>query len=724
MTIRKPLVVRHDASALLRPRNIVLVGASDRPRHWSGRVYDNLRRFGFPGGVYPVNPKRETIWGVPCFPNVAALPEAPDHILSFLPADLVPGLLREAAAAGARSALVFAGGFGEGNDSKGRERARELAKVVDETGIALCGPNCLGNVAAPSRAVTLPDDGLGGIEPGPVAIIAQSGGLCVALNRILAERAMMPSYLISCGNQVGLAAGDYIRYMADEPQVRAILLYLEQVVRVDDFLDACRTARAAGKMVIAVKIGGSDAGRAAALAHTGSLAGAVEAFDAVAGAAGVTRFDCLEDAIEALEYAVRAYPPRGPAVAVMTNSGAMKSLVSESAARAGVPLVRFSNATQERISSQLAADAPAGNPIDTKQTIRTENYLACLDALADDPEVGLILLGEEIPQVTGIERKEANLRGVAEWTRTRRDRPPLALFTPVNVSPSEHAKSLRAGLAHVPYLSEPDRAFRVVQRFNDQIARHTRAETASAPAPGADGRESLQTLARMRGPEPRTLSEAQSKAALGPWGLRIARETLAADADAAADAADVMGYPVVIKGVAPTLAHKTEAGAVMLNLGDAVAVKAACAKIAANVEAYAPGTMLEGYLVAEQVGGGTELALGISRDAEMGPVVMFGMGGVMLELYKDVAFGRAGLNKAEAAAMIDATRAGQVLAGWRGAPALDRDAVIDAIVALGALAAEAGDVIKAVDINPLVALPKGRGVLALDALVVLSGTDS
>ncbi len=722
MTSRNPLVIRHDASALLRPRNIVLVGASDRPRHWSGRVYENLRRFGFPGGVYPVNPKRETIWDVPCFPNVAALPEAPDHILSFLPADLVPGLLREAAAAGARSALVFAGGFGEGNDPRGRERARELAAVVEETGIALCGPNCLGNVAAPSRAVTLPDDGLGGIEPGPVAIIAQSGGLCVALNRILAERAMMPSYLISCGNQIGLAAGDYIRYMADEPQVRAILLYLEQVVRVDDFLDACRTAQAAGKAVIAIKIGGSDAGRAAALAHTGSLAGAVEAFDAVAGAAGVTRFDCLEDAVEALEYAVRADPPRAPAVAVVSNSGALKSLVSESAARAGVPLAKFSEATQTRISAQLAADAPPGNPVDTKQTIRTENYLACLDALADDPEVGLILLGEELPQVPGIERKEANLRGVSKWTQERRDRPPLALFTPVNVSPSDHAKGLRAGLAHLPYLSEPDRAFRVVQRFNDQIARRTRAAAAPAPAASADALASLNKLADARGDTPRTLSEAQSKTLLAPWGIRAARETLAIDAGTAIKAAEEMGYPVVIKGMAPTLAHKTEAGAVMLNITDAAAVEAACAKIATNVEVYAPGTVLEGFLVAEQVTGGAEFALGISRDAEMGPVVMFGMGGIMLELYKDVAFGRAGLNRVEAAAMIDATRAGRLLAGWRGAPPLDREAVIEAIVGLGALAAQAGDRIEAVDINPLVALPAGRGALALDALVVLSDT--
>lgn len=713
-------MIRHDASALLRPRNIVLVGASDRPRHWSGRVYENLRRFGFEGGVFPVNPKRDAIWDVTCFPNVAALPEAPDHVLSFLPADLVPGLLQDAAKAGARSALVFAGGFGEGGDAEGRARAARLGAIVEETGLALCGPNCLGNVAAPSRAVTLPDDGLGDIEAGPVAVIAQSGGLCVALNRILAERAMMPSYLVSCGNQVGLAAGDYIRYMAGEPQVRAILLYLEQVVRADDFLDACRAAGDAGKTVIAVKIGGSDAGRAAALAHTGALAGTVDAFDAVAGAAGVVRFDCLEDAVEGLEYAVRAELPRGPGVAVMTNSGAMKSLVSESAARVGVELVKLAPATQERISAQLAADAPPGNPVDLKQTIRTENYVACLDALADDPDVGLILLGEEIPQVPGIERKEANLKGIGEWARARADRPPVALFLPVNVSPSDHARHLRAGLAHLPYIAEPDRAFRVVARMNDQIARTARADKDAPAAPMADAVSALAALDAARGPAAQTLSEADAKAVLAPWGIRAAREKLCADAESAAVAAEAIGFPVVVKGASAGLAHKTEAGAVMLGLADAAAVRAACACIASNVEAYAPGTRLDGFVVAQQITGGAEFALGVTRDPEMGPVVMFAMGGVMLELYKDVAFGRAGLNRAEAAALIDATRAAAMMAGWRGAPALDREAVIDAIVALGALAAQAGDTIEAIDINPLVALPAGQGALALDALVVLA----
>jgi acetyltransferase len=706
--------------ALLHPRNIVLVGASDRPRHWSGRVRANLARFGYEGGVYPVNPRRTEIWDVACYADFAALPEAPDHILSFVPADAVFGVLESGAEAGARSALVFAGGFGEGGHEEGRARARRLSIVIEETGLAVCGPNCMGNVSAPSRAVTLPDDGLDRIEAGPTAVIAQSGGLCVALNRLLAERGLMPSYMVSAGNQLGLAAGDYIRFMAAQPQIKAILLYLEEVVQPRDFIAACGEAAAAGKAVVAVKIGGSDAGRAAALAHTGALAGSVDAFDAVAGAAGVVRLDTIEDAVEALEYLVRVAPPKGPGIAVMTNSGALTSLISEYAARAGVELAALNAETKAKIAAALGPLANPANPLDTRSTVVTQAHTACMDALAADPGVDLLLMAEELPLTPGIERKELNLAAIGEWTR-KGGPVPVAMFAPMALALNDHAKELRAKLGHLPYMSEPDRAFRVLGRIMRGSEQHARAQAQAAGA--ATPREAaarLDALAALRGPQPRPLDEPRSKELLAAWGLPLAQETVATDAEAAVRAADGIGYPVVVKAVSESLPHKSEAGAIALGLANAAAVTEACARIEANVAAYDSGAVLSGFLVAEQVAGGTELALGILRDPEMGPVVMFGSGGVMVELYKDVAFGRPGLNRNEAAAMIDATRAGRIIAGYRGAPALDRAAVIDAIVALGQFALDAGKTIEAVDINPLIARADGQGVCALDALVVLA----
>lgn len=708
--------------ALLHPRNIVLVGASDRPHHWSGRVRANLARFGYEGGVYPVNPRRAEIWDTKCYPDFAALPEAPDHLLIFVPADAVFGVLEAGARAGARSALVFAGGFGEGGHEEGRARAARLAAVIEQTGLAVCGPNCMGNIAAPSRAVTLPDDGLDRIEAGPTAVIAQSGGLCVALNRLLASRGLMPSYMVSAGNQLGLAAGDYLRFMVAQPGVKAILLYLEEVVRATDFIKACNEAAAAGKPVLAVKIGGSDAGRAAALAHTGALVGSVDAFDAVAGAAGVVRLDTMEDAVEALEFLVRVAPPKGPGIAVMTNSGALTSLISEYAARAGVELAALTDETKAKIAEALGPLVNPANPLDTRSTVPTEAHIACMDALAADPGVDLLLLGEELPLRPGIERKEANLAAIGQWTR-KGGPVPVALFAPMAISLNEHARQLRATLGHLPYMSEPDRAFRVLGRILRGAERHARALSVSGPArppTPKDAGLALDELASLAGPRPRPLDEPRSKALLGAWGLPLAREALAADATAAGRAADEIGYPVVVKAVCEHLPHKTEAGAIALGLENEAEVKGACARITANVAAYDENAVITGFLVAEQVEGGAELALGILRDRELGPVVMFGSGGVMVELYKDVALGRPGLNRAEAASMVDATRAGRVIGGYRGAPALDREAVIDAIVALGRFALDAGDRIEAVDINPLMARAEGQGVCMADALVVVA----
>jgi acetyltransferase len=332
--------------------------------------------------------------------------------------------------------------------------------------------------------------------------------------------------------------------------------------------------------------------------------------------------------------------------------------------------------------------------------------------------VDLLLMAEELPLKPGIERKELNLAAIGEWTK-KGGPVPVAMFAPMALALNDHAKGLRQKLGHLPYMSEPDRAFRVLGRIMRGSEQHLRAQSESAGAPAPkDGAARIDALAALAGARPRPLDEPRSKELLGAWGLPLAREAMAADAEAAVRAANEIGYPVVVKAVSESLPHKAEAGAIALGLRDAAAVTEACARIKANVAAYDSNAVLTGFLVAEQVEGGAELALGILRDPEMGPVVMFGSGGVMVELYKDVAFGRPGLNRIEAAALVDATRAGKIIAGYRGAPALDRAAVIDAIVALGQFALDAGKAIEAVDINPLIASPEGQGARAVDALVV------
>ncbi|CAN0259470.1 unnamed protein product, partial [Phaeothamnion confervicola] len=324
--------------ALFAPRSVALVGVSDRPGHWSPRVWGNLARLGFKGAVYPVNPGRTEIWGARCYPTLDALPAPPDHIALFVPADVSLEMLEKGGRLGTRSATLFAAGFGEGGDAAGTARAGKLREVLNATGILAAGPNCMGIACGRSGFVTLADETLQPLARGPVAVITQSGMLASTFSRALNDRGLGVSHLISCGNQIGLTLADYIEHLAGDAEVRVIVCYIEMLPDAAGFLAATRTAYAKGKRVVVVKIGGSERARQAALAHTGAMVGTLDAFDALADGAGVMRVGSLEETIEAAELLSRAPALSGRRVAFITNSGALKTLISETAQRHGVTL--------------------------------------------------------------------------------------------------------------------------------------------------------------------------------------------------------------------------------------------------------------------------------------------------------------------------------------------------------------------------------------------------
>jgi acetyltransferase len=701
--------VRDGIARLLHPRNVVLVGASERAGHWSKRVWDNLHRFGYAGGVFPVNPNRADIWGTRCFPSLASLSETPDHLAIFTPAETTLQVLHEGAAAGARSATIYAAGFGEGGDEDGRQRAADLRKTLAQTGLTVVGPNGMGVACGRSRFATIPDETLQELGSSPVAVISQSGALCASINRAVNDLDLKVGYLISCGNQIGRTVADFIDYFADDAELRVMLCYIEAVADAGRFLDAARRARDNGKTVVAVKIGGSDAARAAALAHTGSLAGRSEVFDAFAAAAGIVRLDSLEDAIEAVEFLARAPLPRGRAIAVMTNSGALRSLATEAAERAGATLAAFSDRTRESLRRTLGQN-DVDNPLDTKRTIPAEQYAACLDALVQAPEVDIVLAAEELPREPGIERRIANLRALADAARNGEKT--VAMVMPMPVAPSAYGCKVRADMPHLPVLRETEKALRVVRALADAGTRpiHRGAFYASL-ADSATGR-ALRTLASSRAHS--GLNEVDSKALLRQYSIPVPPERFVSTAQEAVDAARAIGFPVVLKAVSAAVSHKSDFGLVMLDVRDAETAAGAARTLIERCEEL--GVERDGILVARHMPAGIETVLGITRDVEMGPAIMFGSGGIWLELYKDVAFAPVGLDRAQALAMIQATRAGRLLAGYRGKSG-DIAAVADALVNLGRLAADLGDVIEAIDINPFVVYE--HGAFALDGLVVL-----
>ncbi len=706
--------------ALTAPRNAVLVGASDRPGSWAARVWRNLNRYEFPGPIYLINPRRTDIWDKPCYPDFKSLPEPPDHMIVLVPAAGVIETLKSGAAAGARSATVFSAGFGEAYDKEAAALGRELAAVIAETGLGVSGPNCMGNVCAKSRLVTLTEDRPLKLAEGPVALVGQSGGMMIFTNSALEERGITAEYLITSGNESGLTVGDYIAFFADQPEIKVIVVYVEAVSNLQTFKAACGYARGAGKHIVALKLGQSEGGRQAALAHTGSLAGAVEAFDAVAGELGVIRADTLDDVVEVTELLAHTGAPPGRRLGAITLSGAFRGLLLDAAERNGLEFRALAPATTEKLNSVLTVGSLVSNPIDGGFGVLTsaENYMASIEALQADPNVDIVLLQEALPREPGSARGEKYIQLANDYAAAGAKKP-IAFVTPTSHSQTAYSRALRAKAPHVSFLQEANKALRAISNAvrREELARLARtAETERTPT--AEQRETIAELRALARAEPLALDEVQSKDVLRAYGIVTPAEALVASPGEAVEAAARIGYPVVLKAVSGTLTHKSDVGAVALNLATANELTAAYARMSHQLREH----VLAGMLVCKQIRGGLELVLGLHRDPEMGLVVMVGAGGVLLELTRDVAFCAPPVGRDKASDMLRRTRAGKLLQGYRGGPPLDADAVADALTALGRLAIDLEDVVESVDINPFVALPQGG--MALDALIVLRKRDA
>lgn len=689
--------------AILAPRSIAVIGASQDATKIGGRPIDLLRRLGFPGAILAVNPRAAEVQGLPAFASVADLPETPDLAIIAVAADAAPESLDACAARGVKAAVILSSGFAELGE-RGEALQARLRDTARRSGMRVLGPNCLGAVGIPERSIATFSVVLdGGLPPaGPIGIASQSGNLGSYTLLLARERGIGVSRMVTTGNECDVDIADVVAFLARDAATRVILCVLETCRDGPRFLAALEEARRAGKPVIVLKIGASEAGQAAAASHTGALAGSDAVFDAVFRRAGAVRVQGVEQLLD-LGHAAAVLGdrlPRGRRTVLLTASGGFGVLLADAASAAGLSLPMPSQETQRRILAAVPFASPR-NPVDAtaQMSSRPEILQEILAAiLADDGCDSLLLLLSSslyLPRLRSVYMP--TLRALREKHRDK-----VVLLTVHG--PADAVAELTA--MGFPVVDGVGPSARVLAGLCDLAAARALPPPAAPPSAAAP---IVPALLR---------TEDGAKRALAAAGVPVPPERVVTSAAAAAEAASLLGFPVVLKVVSPDLPHKTEVGGVVLGLQDAAAVAAAHDAMLARVRAAAPHARIEGVLVAPMLRGGTELILGAKHDPVFGPVVMVGLGGVFAEVMQDVAVRLAPVDEAEALAMLRGLKAFPVLDGARGRPRADLGAAARAVAALSRFAAQHADRIAEIDINPLLVLPAGEGAFALDALIV------
>jgi acetate---CoA ligase (ADP-forming) len=701
--------------AMLHPRNIVLVGATDKPGNYAERIWNNLIKYKYAGGLFPINSKRETIWGVLCYKDFSSLPEKPDHVLVLVPARFAVQVIRDAAAAGARSATIVTSGFSELQDAESQRLAVELQQVVRETGLAVTGPNCLGNLSAGENLFTNIDDRIVTMEAGPVAIAGQSGAIVMAIRQTLEDRGVGVGYMVTTGNETGLETPDLMAYFAADPSIRVIVVYLEGVRNTKVFREACKAARAAGKPVIALKLGTSEGGRAAAMAHTGALAGSIETFDAISTREGVIRVRGLDELIETTECFVHADPPKSDRLAAVSLSGGKRGLLIDAFHSAGLNFAPLSSNATEKLAQMLGPGSIVGNPLDAgfAAVVDPSVYMQSIKVMIDDPDTDIVIIDAELPKAPH-ELRERNLRIVNDMAGAASK--PVVYISAMSIGFTEFTKGLRKSLPNIAVMQGLDRAVGAIKSLIDYAS--LRKEVPDIKSSSKASARAVLEKALKNANGAAALDEVASKKLLKAYGIPVSREEIAQTAADAVKIAKKIGFPVVAKVVSADILHKSDIGGVVLNLNSAAEVKKAFNDITGRVKKLNGKPRLEGILIAQQVKADLELVVGASLDAEMGPVVLFGTGGVDIELMKDVALAGAPLDADEARELIHKTKAGVKIKGYRGKPALHEASAVKALVGLSNLMADAGNRIASIDVNPF--LINSKVGVAVDGLIVLN----
>lgn len=690
-------------SAIFAPRSIAVVGASDVASKIGGIPVDYLKRFGYDGAIHPINPKPGLVQGLQPYPSLRAVGQPVDLAICAVPAQLVEATLDDAIAAGVKGVVLFSSGFAEAGDAGVQAQAR-MAATARAAGVRLLGPNCLGymNLRHNVYATFTPAPGAGRVPSGNIGIVSQSGAFGAYAYSLARERGLGMSHWITTGNEADLGFADCVEWLAHDPDTRVIMGYMEGCRDGDALRRALAAARAAHKPVVIVKVGRTAIGAQAAASHTAALAGNDAVYDAVFREYGVHRARDISEFFGIAASASIATLPKDRSTGLFTLSGGVGVLMADEAGDAGLDLRPMPEAAQEEIRTWVPFAAPA-NPVDITGQVTNDPGLMertarlMLERGGYASWIGfLAAAGASAKFWPVVESLAHNLR---------RDYPDKVLAISTLLNP-ENRRTLEAmGCLAFTEPAEAVRAIAALAAFSESFA------GVQAPSATAD-------RGRMLLP-PGTQTEPQGLATLAAAGIATAPHRLAASEEGAVAAAAQMEGPVVMKIVSPDILHKSDVGGVALNLQGADAVRNAYVRMQDTVRQHAPAARIDGVLVAPMLRGGVECIMGAQNDPVFGPMVLFGLGGVFVEVLGDVALHTAPVTQEQALDMIRSTKGFKLLAGARGQPPVDLDVLAANLVALSQLAWRAGDSLLSIDINPFIALPRDQGGgCAVDAVIV------
>jgi len=698
--------------SLFRPRSIAVVGASRKKGTIGAELLRNVLSCGFPGPVYPVNPAARVVQSVRAYSSVRSIPDDVDLAIIVVPGKYVEEVIDDCVAKGVEAIIVISAGFGE-MGAAGKARQDAILQTIRDNGMRMVGPNCLGilNVdpTCPVNATFAPRVP----KPGPVAFLSQSGALGVTILDFAGDLGIGVKQFISVGNKADISANDLLEYWGDDPDIGVILLYLESFGNPRRFMKlAKRVSRK--KPILAVKSGRTEAGARAASSHTGSLSGMDIAVDALLGQAGVMRTNTIERMFDTAMLLAYQPVPKSNRVAIVTNAGGPGIMAADACSNHGLELVDFSDETVTKLKSFLPAEASVRNPVDMLASAGPVEYEAAVRAvLADDSVDSLMVLFVPPIMIDATGVADAIRRGAEGTEKT------IATTFMGSHGVPEALSSLRAG--HFPSYAFPESAARAIARavwYGEWLDEPEGTIPDYSDIDNQVAKKVVQqSLAGATGDE-HWLAPDEVRELLAAYGFRGPKSAFAATADeAVAHAADI-GDPVALKLVSPTISHKSDIGGVKLWLRGAEQVRGAFTELEENLEKRGQRTEMEGALIQEMAQEGLETFIGATYDPQFGPLIGFGIGGIHVEVWRDVVFRVHPLTDLDAQQMLDGIRGKKLLDGVRGGPAADREALHGALLRVSQMISDLPEIVE-LDMNPLFALEPGRGVLAVDARIRL-----